>query len=100
MSISAEISRKVVFSSIEEFWKYLKSREEVKTKCLEFSTFYDTVFLAKFGCPCNTDELNEEATEMYRYFDQIKTEVWDFIKSNIGCDNIIFNLDDEFLFEI
>jgi hypothetical protein len=100
MSINAEISRKVVFSYVEEFWNYLKQREEIKSACVEFSTFYDVVFLAKYGCPCNTDELIGESIEMYKKFDQIKSDVWQLVKSNIGCDNIIFNLEDEFLFEL
>jgi hypothetical protein len=100
MSISAEISKKVVFSSIEEFWNYLKPRNPIKTSSVEFVTFYDTIYLAKYGCPCNTDELNGQATDMYRQFNKIEPNIWNLVKSDIGCNNIIFKLSEEFLFEL
>jgi hypothetical protein len=100
MSINAEISKKVIFSSIEEFWNYLRTRDEIKSASIELSSFYDTLFLAKFGCPCNTEELTEAATELYRQFDKIDKDTWNAVKKNIGCTNIIFQLDDENLFEL
>ena len=100
MSINAEVSKKVIFSSIEEFWNYLRTRDEIKSLSIELSSFYDTLFLAKFGCPCNTEELTEAATELYRQFDKISNNIWNIVKNNIGCNNIIFKLDDEDLFEL
>ena len=100
MSINAEISKVVIFSSVEEFWNYLKPRNDIKKQSVEFVSFYDSLYLAKYGCPCNTEELTLSATEIYRNFDKLNTDIWDTVKSNIGCTNIIFKLNDEDLFEL
>ena len=33
-------------------------------------------------------------------FDQINSEIWNIVKSDIGCDVIIFKLNEEILFEL
>jgi len=100
MSINAEVSKKVIFASMEEFWEYLKTRNPIKVKSAEFVTFYNHIYLAKNGCPCNYEENYNTSKGVYTQFDKIDQSIWNLVKENIGCTNIIFKLDDEILFEL
>jgi hypothetical protein len=99
MSINAEISRKLVISSIDEFFNYIKKKDSFLSEHIEFKLFHDHVFLAKYGCPCTSDENIEEATKIYQNFDKIKPAFED-VKKDIGCTSILFKLNDEDLFEL
>ena len=100
MSINAEVSKKVIFSSMEEFWNYLKTRNQIKIKSSEFVSFYDHIYLSKYGCACNYDENYNFSIEIYRQFNKLNDDIWDVVKQDIGCTNIIFKLNDEDLFEL
>ena len=100
MSINAKVSKKVVFSSMEEFWDYLKTRNSIKTQSVEFVTFYDHIYLAKYGCACNYDENINCSIDIYTQFNKLNDDIWNIVKQNIGCTNIIFKLNDEILFEL
>ncbi len=100
MSTNAEVSKKVVFSSMEEFWDYLRTRNPIKTKSDEFVAFYNHIYLSKHGCPCNHDENYNYSIDIYTQFNKLNDDIWNVVKQDIGCTNIIFKLNDEVLFEL
>ncbi len=100
MSINAEVSKKLVISSPDEFFQYITNKSELLQKYTEFKVFRDLYFLAKNGCPCNAEENEEEAIDIYKRFDELNQEAFIEIKKDIGCTNIIFKLNDKILFEL
>ena len=96
MSINAEVSKKLVISSPDEFYNYISKKEDFLQKYIEFRIFRDLFFLYKNGCPCN----EKESTETYKKFNQMNQESFVEVKNDIGCTNIIFKLNDEILFEL
>ncbi len=100
MSTNAEISRKLVMESPDEFYNYISKKEDFLQKYTEFKVFRDLSFLSKNGCPCNYEENEIEATETYKKFNLMNQEAFIEVKNDIGCTNIIFKLNDEILFEL
>ena len=100
MSTNAEVSRKLVMESPNEFYNYISKKEDFLQKYTEFKVFRDLFFLSKNGCPCNAEENEKEATETYKKFNQMNQEAFIEVKNDIGCTNIIFKLNDEILFEL
>jgi hypothetical protein len=100
MSISAEVSKKLTISSPDEFYNYISKKATLLEKYTEFRIFKDHLFLAKHGCPCNSEENESESTNIYKRFNEINQQAFIDVKSDIGCTNIIFKLNDEILFEL
>ena len=100
MSINAEVSKKLVIESPDEFYNYISKKEHFLQKYTEFKVFRDLFFLYKNGCPCNAEENEKEAIDVYKMFNQMNQESFIDVKTDIGCTNIIFKLNDEVLFEL
>ena len=100
MSINAEVSKKLTISSPDEFYNYILNKDTLLEKYNEFRIFKDHLFLAKNGCPCNSEENESEATNIYKRFNEMNQQAFIDVKTDIGCTNIIFKLNDEILFEL
>jgi hypothetical protein len=100
MSINAEVSKKLIISSPDEFYNYISKKASILEKYTEFGIFKDYLFLAKYGCPCNSEENEDEATHIYKRFNEMNQQAFIDVKIDIGCTNIIFILNDEVLFEL
>jgi len=100
MSINAEISKKLVISSPDELFNYIKDKNSFLEKYIEFKIFRDLYFLYKYGCPCDSEENERESSDIYKRLNEINIEAFVDMKKDIGCSNIIFKLNNEILFEI
>jgi hypothetical protein len=100
MSINAEISKKLIISSPDEFYNYISKKENLLQKYIEFRIFRDHMFLSKNGCPCNFEENEKDSINIYSKFNEMNSEAFTEVKEDIGCTNIIFKLNDEILFEL
>jgi hypothetical protein len=100
MSINAEVVRKSLMDSHHQFYRFIKNQPDLLERYTEFKIFNDHIFLSKNGCPCNTEEHEKEATDIYKQFDKMNQQAFTEIKQIMKCSGIIFKLNGEFLFEL
>lgn len=100
MSIEANITKKCIFTSHIDFYNFIKFKDSLLENYVEFKIFKDHMFLYLNGCPCEIEENESSALEIYKDFDKISEVAFDEVKKIIGCSSIIFKLDDIILFEI
>ncbi len=100
MSIDANIKKKWLVKSPYVFLNFIKERDELINSQIEFRIFRDHLFLSKYGCECTSKENEEVSISLYKQFDKMKPEVWKKVKEIVGCDSIIFQFQNENLFEL
>lgn len=100
MSIDANIQKKWLVKSPNVFLNFIKDRDELLNSQIEFRVFRDHLFLSKYGCECTSKENEEVSVSLYKQFDKIKPDVWIKVKEIIGCNAIIFQYENENLFEV
>jgi hypothetical protein len=100
MSIKAEITRKVMMDSHYDFYRFIKNQEDLLNRYIEFKIFNDHVFLSKNGCPCDVEENEKVSIDIYKQFNKMDQSAFDEIKKIMKCSNIIFKLNNEFIFEL
>jgi hypothetical protein len=100
MSIEANVIRKFLIDSPHDFYRFIKDRDLLINKYMEFRIFRDHMFLAKNGCECTSEENEAVSRNVYENFNLMNQEAFSEIKNIMKCSSIIFKLNDKILFEL
>jgi hypothetical protein len=90
----AQVSRTLVIESPHQFYKLIK---DFDIKSISLLPFQDRIELFLDGCPCEAEENWDQSVVEYKKLSRIDLS---FIKEKVGCDKIIFYLDNSVLFEL
>jgi hypothetical protein len=90
----AQVSRTLVIDSPQKFYKLIKDYE---IKSLYLLPFQDRMDLFFDGCPCEAEENWDQSVVEYK---KLSKKDLTFIKEIVGCDKILFYLEETLLFEL
>jgi hypothetical protein len=90
---NAQISRKLIINSPQEFYKIIKENNLTKQNIIPF---LDRVDLFLNGCPCEAELHWEQTLQEYRKLSQIDLS---HVKESIGCTSLEFYLEGNKLFD-
>ena len=100
MSIEASVTRKCLMESPQDFYRFIKDKDKLLEKYIEFKIFRDHLFLSKHGCPCDTEENENVSVEIYKKFNVMDKQAFVEVNEILNSTHIIFKLNSEILFEL